>query len=113
MADLTALTQEALAEVAACGDLAALDAVRVRWLGKKGVLTEQLKSLGALPAAERPAAGARINAAKERVQAAIEAHHVRLERADIERSEIAACGNLSQRLLREGGQVGQEWPALS
>ena len=89
MADLTALTQEALTEVAACGDLAALDAVRVRWLGKKGVLTEQLKSLGALPAAERPAAGARINAAKERVQAAIEARHVQLERADIER-ELAA-----------------------
>ena len=38
----------------------------MRWLGKKGTLTEQLKSLGALPAAERPAAGARINEAKER-----------------------------------------------
>ena len=69
--------EEALAEIAACGDLAALDAVRVRWLGKKGVLTEQLKALGALPAAERPAAGARINAAKEQVQAAIEARRAR------------------------------------
>ena len=108
MADLTALTQEALAEVAACGDLAALDAVRVRWLGKKGVLTEQLKSLGALPAAERPAAGARINAAKERVQAAIEAHHVRLERADIER-ELAA-GRVDVTLPGRGEEPGALHP---
>jgi len=108
LADLTALTQEALTEVAACGDLAALDAVRVRWLGKKGVLTEQLKSLGALPAAERPAAGARINAAKERVQAAIEAHHVRLERADIER-ELAA-GRVDVTLPGRGEEPGALHP---
>ena len=63
MADLTALTQEALAAVAACSDLAALDEVRVHWLGKKGLITEQLKALGALPAAARPAAGARIHEA--------------------------------------------------
>jgi phenylalanyl-tRNA synthetase alpha chain len=108
LADLTALTQEALAEVAACGDLAALDAVRVRWLGKKGVLTEQLKSLGALPAAERPAAGARINAAKERVQAAIEARHVQLERADIER-ELAA-GRIDVTLPGRGEEPGALHP---
>jgi len=108
LADLTALTQEALAEVAACGDLAALDAVRVRWLGKKGVLTEQLKSLGALPAAERPAAGARINAAKEHVQAAIEARHALLERADIER-ELAA-GRIDVTLPGRGEQPGALHP---
>ena len=104
MADLTALTQEALAEVAACGDLGALDAVRVRWLGKKGGLTEQLKSLGALAPAERPAAGARINAAKERVQAAIEARHALLERADIER-ELAA-GRIDVTLPGRGEEPG-------
>jgi phenylalanyl-tRNA synthetase alpha chain len=108
LADLTALTQEALAEVAACGDLAALDAVRVRWLGKKGALTEQLKSLGALPAAERPAAGARINAAKERVQAAIEAQHALLERADIER-ELAA-GRIDVTLPGRGEEPGALHP---
>ncbi|HKF97291.1 MAG TPA: phenylalanine--tRNA ligase subunit alpha [Steroidobacteraceae bacterium] len=86
MADLTALTQEALAEVAACGDLAALDDARVRWLGKKGALTEQLKALGTLPAAERPAAGARINAAKEQLQSAIEARRAALERGETERA---------------------------
>ena len=58
----------------------------MRWLGRKGVLTEQLKSLGALPAAERPEAGARINAAKERVQQAIEARRAELERGAVERA---------------------------
>jgi len=87
--DLTSLSQRALDEVAACGDLAALDEVRVRWLGKKGAFTEQLKALGALPAAERPAAGQRINDAKERLQAAIEARRARLENAEVE-SKLAA-----------------------
>jgi phenylalanyl-tRNA synthetase alpha chain len=89
LADLTALTQEALAEVAACDDLAALDDARVRWLGKKGALTEQLKTLGTLPAAERPTLGARINEAKERMQTAIEARRVALERGEIERALTA------------------------
>ena len=61
----------------------------MRWLGKKGLLTEQLKSLGKLPAAERPAAGARINEAKVAVEAAIEARRAVLEAAAIE-SQLAA-----------------------
>ncbi|MEN9789557.1 MAG: Aminoacyl tRNA synthetase class N-terminal domain, partial [Pseudomonadota bacterium] len=44
MGDLATLTRQALDEVAASSTLAALDEVRVRWLGKKGLLTEQLKS---------------------------------------------------------------------
>jgi len=91
VSDLTALTGRALAEVAACGDLAALEDARVRWLGKKGTLTEQLKSLGALRAAERPAAGARINQAKQELQAALEARRAQLQRAAIER-ELAGGG---------------------
>ncbi|HYP65005.1 MAG TPA: phenylalanine--tRNA ligase subunit alpha [Steroidobacteraceae bacterium] len=104
MADLTALTQEALAAVAACADLTVLDEARVHWLGKKGVLTEQLKTLGALPAAERPAAGARINQAKEQVQAAIEARRAALERADIERR--LAAGRIDVTLPGRGEESG-------
>jgi phenylalanyl-tRNA synthetase alpha chain len=104
LADLTALTQEALAAVAACGDLAALEDARVRWLGKKGRLTEQLKALGTLPAAERPAAGARINEAKEQVQAAIEARRAALERADIERR--LAAGRIDVTLPGRGEEPG-------
>lgn len=104
MQDLTSLVNEALSEVAASADLAGLDEARVRWLGKKGTLTEQLKSLGGLPAAERPAAGQRINEAKERVQAAIEARREALARADVER-ELAA-GRIDVTLPGRGEQRG-------
>jgi phenylalanyl-tRNA synthetase alpha chain len=50
---------------------AAVEAVRVRFLGKKGELTALLKSVGALQAALRPAAGAAINAARDRLEAAL------------------------------------------
>ncbi len=89
MQDLDSLVRQALGEVAACGGLAELDEARVRWLGKKGMLTEQLKALGGLPAAERPAAGQRINEAKERLQGAIDARRDALTRAAVER-ELAA-----------------------
>jgi phenylalanyl-tRNA synthetase alpha chain len=104
MQDLTSLVSEALAEVAASHDLGALDESRVRWLGKKGTLTEQLKSLGGLPAAERPAAGQRINEAKERVHAAIEARRGALARAEVER-ELAA-GRVDVTLPGRGEQRG-------
>jgi len=104
MQDLTSLVNEALSEVAASPNLAGLDEARVRWLGKKGTLTEQLKSLGGLPAAERPAAGQRINEAKERVQAAIEARREALSRADVER-ELAA-GRIDVTLPGRGEQRG-------
>jgi phenylalanyl-tRNA synthetase alpha chain len=102
--DLAALTRQALDEVAASTELAALDEVRVRWLGKKGTLTEQLKSLGALPGAERPAAGARINAAKEQVQLAIEARKAGLAQAAVE-AELAA-GRIDVTLPGRGEERG-------
>jgi len=87
--DLATLVRQALDDVAASTTLAALDEVRVRWLGKKGLFTEQLKALGALPAAERPAAGARINEAKQTLQVAIDAAAEQLSAAAIE-AELAA-----------------------
>jgi len=104
MQDLTSLVAEALGEVAGCADLALLDEARVRWLGKKGTLTEQLKSLGGLPAAERPAAGQRINEAKERVQAAIEARRGALSQAQVERQ--LAAGRIDVTLPGRGEQRG-------
>jgi len=104
LADLTVLTQEALAEVAACADLAALEDARVRWLGKKGALTEQLKSLSSLSAAERPVAGARINEAKERLQTAIEVRRGQLQHADTERQ--LAVGRIDVTLPGRGEAPG-------
>ena len=108
MSDLATLTRQALDEVAASTTLAALDDVRVRWLGKKGVLTEQLKSLGALPAAERPAAGARINEAKTQVQSAIETASAALESAAID-AELSA-GRIDVTLPGRGESRGGVHP---
>jgi phenylalanyl-tRNA synthetase alpha chain len=108
VSDLATLTRQALDDVAASTTLAALDEVRVRWLGKKGVLTEQLKSLGALPAADRPAAGARINEAKTQVQAAIDAAQSVLETAAIE-AELSA-GKIDVTLSGRGEARGAVHP---
>jgi phenylalanyl-tRNA synthetase alpha chain len=85
METLTELSSRALAEISASADVARLDEVRVHWLGKKGLITEQLKSLGAMPAEQRKEAGARINDAKEAVQAAIDARRSVLEAQEISR----------------------------
>jgi phenylalanyl-tRNA synthetase alpha chain len=108
VSDLAAVVEQALREVASCSALAALEDCRVRWLGKKGGLTEQLKALGALPAGERPAAGARINDAKVRVQEAIEARRVQLE--GIEDEARLASGRIDVTLPGRGEQRGALHP---
>ncbi len=104
MSELDTLIDSALIEIAAIDELAALESLRVHWLGRKGVLTEQLKSLGALPAQERPAAGARINAAKERLQTALEARRSQLERAAVDRR--LATGAIDITLPGRGETIG-------
>jgi phenylalanyl-tRNA synthetase alpha chain len=89
--ELDTLTGSALAQIRDAGTLPELEEIRVRWLGKKGTLTEQLKSLGTLPAGERPAAGALINAAKGELQAAIEGRRAELERARVEQQLLAGA----------------------
>jgi len=84
VSSLEELEKQALDEIAAAADTAALDAVRVGYLGKKGRLTQQLKQLGALPAAERPAAGQAINRVKERVQQALEARRDALQSSQLD-----------------------------
>jgi phenylalanyl-tRNA synthetase alpha chain len=83
------LVEETLAAIDAAADLGELDSIRVRLLGKKGVLTQKLKELGTLPPEQRPVAGQEINTAKQRVTAAVETRHALLEAARIE-SELTA-----------------------
>jgi phenylalanyl-tRNA synthetase alpha chain len=84
VSSLDELEQQALQAVAESVDAAALDEVRVRYLGKKGQLTQQLKQLGALPAEQRPAAGQEINRIKQQVQAAIESRGATLQQAALD-----------------------------
>lgn len=68
MQDLVTLLNSASKAVNEACDLAALDQIRVQFLGKKGELTQYLKQLGDLPASERPKVGQAVNEAKEALQ---------------------------------------------
>src|SRR5277367_5785501 len=105
---LSALVEQALADVKSSATLASLDEVRVRLLGKKGLLTEQLKSLGGLSPVERPAAGQRINDAKTSIQTALEMHRIRLEQAAL--NEDLAKGALDVTLPGRGQESGSMHP---
>ncbi len=84
MENLDQLVQDGLAAVESADSLQALNQIRVEYLGKKGVITQQAKTLGKLSAEERPAAGQKINDAKGQVEQAINARRTDLERAAIE-----------------------------
>jgi phenylalanyl-tRNA synthetase alpha chain len=71
MQHLKEIIVQAVEAVANATDLATLDTVRVEYLGKKGILTEQMKTLGKLPPAEKPKAGQAINLAKQEIQKVI------------------------------------------
>ena len=79
MEALDELVQRAKSEIDSATTLAALDAVRVAWLGKKGAMTERLRQLSSLPQEQRPAAGQQINKAKAAIQDAIEVKRRLLE----------------------------------
>ena len=80
MSHLAELVASAKAAISQASDVAALDNVRVEYLGKKGHLTLQMTTLRELPPEERPAAGAVINEAKEQVQQALNARKAELEK---------------------------------
>jgi len=84
MPQLADIVSQARDELSAAADAVALDQVRVRYLGKQGLLTQQRKQLGKLPAAERPEAGKRINEALDSVQQALDARRGALDAATLE-----------------------------
>jgi phenylalanyl-tRNA synthetase alpha chain len=78
---LESLASEALQQLAKANTPAQLDDIRVAFLGKKGSITQQLKSLGKLPAEQRSAAGAKINQVKQDVQAAVDSRRIEIDNA--------------------------------
>jgi phenylalanyl-tRNA synthetase alpha chain len=68
-----ALAGEARDAVEQARSSADLEALRVRYLGRQGLITGLLRSLGSLPPGERPAVGAAANAAKRELEALLEA----------------------------------------
>ena len=131
--ELESLVETARREIAAADELAALDRLRVHYLGKKGRLTEVLKGLRDLPPERRPEAGQAVNAAKQQVQQAIEARREALEAAALARRLEAetidvtlpgrgqSCGGLHpvtqtlariERLFMEAGYQVAEGPEI-
>lgn len=78
-AELESLVSTAKDEILGASEEAALEQLRVHYLGKKGALTGFLRNLGKLPAEERPQAGAAINEAKQSIQDAIGARREQLQ----------------------------------
>ncbi|MEA5113882.1 MAG: phenylalanine--tRNA ligase subunit alpha [Geobacteraceae bacterium] len=70
--NLEKLLRNALSELADVGSEEGLHEVRVKYLGKKGLLTQVMKGLGALPVDERPLIGQQANSVKERIEAQLD-----------------------------------------
>lgn len=83
MSEMETLQTDLLAQVNQAATVADLDAVRVSVLGKKGLITEKMKTLGKMDPEERKVAGQQFNALKDAVAAAIEAKKEALEDAEI------------------------------
>lgn len=81
---LESLLRQAERELAAATGLIALDQIRVRYLGKKGLFTQRMNELGRLPPEERPAAGKAINDARQAFQQLLEARRGILKQAERE-----------------------------
>jgi phenylalanyl-tRNA synthetase alpha chain len=95
---LDELLAQALQALATATDLMQLDAVRVHYLGKKGLFTDQMKELGKLDPEQRRTVGQVINQAKDRLQSELEAKKTALESAALsarlasERIDVTLAG---------------------
>ncbi|GFD68749.1 phenylalanine--tRNA ligase subunit alpha [Alteromonas sp. KUL106] len=92
--ELDAIINQAQSQIDAAEDAATLDQVRVEFMGKKGKLTDLLKGLGKLSNEERPAAGQKINQAKQVIQQAISA-----------KGEFLRAEELNKKLAEEAVDV--------
>ena len=105
MQELSTLVAEIKQAISDTNEIAALEQVRIHYLGKKGVVTAQLKQLGALPPEQRKSAGQDINQAKQIISKAMDARKVQLQaevlqrRLENERIDVTLPG----RVLETGG----------
>ena len=110
MQALTELVEVAASQIDAATDLAALDAVRVAYLGKKGELTSRAKGVSKLPVNDRPAAGQEINKAKQDLQSQINARRESLENAALEAKLVGDAIDVT--LPGRGKSIGGRHPVM-
>jgi phenylalanyl-tRNA synthetase alpha chain len=106
--DLDRMKEDWLGRIAAAADLPALEAARVAALGKQGVVTGLLKTLGAMSAEERQSEGPRIHGLREAVSEALAARKGALEDAELE--QRLATERLDMTLPVDGGVQGSVHP---
>ena len=87
--ELASIEQQALADLATAGGLTALGEWKNSYLGKGGALTKLLRSMGSVPAEERPEVGRRVNALREQLEAAFAGAEAGMKRA-VQDAELAA-----------------------
>jgi phenylalanyl-tRNA synthetase alpha chain len=92
MDDLSGIVERALADFAAARDPASLENAKARYLGKTGALTRLQSTLKSVPPEQRRDLGARFNAAKQQIEAALESR-----RAELADAKLAA--RLSEEAL--------------
>ncbi len=105
------ILKQALDELATTTDLTSLDAIRVQYLGKKGIFTAQMKELGALPPEERKTAGQVINQAKDVFQEKLDAKKIELEHAAL--AARLASERIDVTLAGRGQKVGGLHPVTT
>jgi phenylalanyl-tRNA synthetase alpha chain len=90
-----AIAGEAREAIAAARTAAELEHVRVKYLGRQGVLTQLLRSLGTLPAAERPQVGAAANEVKRELEALLDARLAAAQETERTRARAVARPDLT------------------
>ena len=105
------ILKQALDELATTTDLTSLDAIRVQYLGKKGIFTAQMKELGTLPPEERREAGQVINQAKDVFQEKLDAKKIELEHAAL--AARLASERIDVTLAGRGQKVGGLHPVTT
>jgi len=110
MSDLTKLQADLLAAVAAAPDDAALEAVRVSALGKKGSISELLKTLGAMAPEQRKVQGPLINGLRDRVTEAIAARRAALKEAEIAERLASDVVDVTLPVREPAGERGRIHP---
>ena len=108
---LSDLSSKSIQEISECSNLKELELLRVKYLGKKGKITKELKSLGKLTPPERPKAGQRINSIKEKVQSLIETKKLVL--SDVSIQEKIASSSIDVTLNGRKNNRGNIHPISS
>jgi phenylalanyl-tRNA synthetase alpha chain len=110
MSDLAKLESEILGAITAAADEAALEAVRVGALGKKGSISALLATLGKMSPDERKTAGAAINAAKDKVTAALAARREVLKNAALDARLASETIDVTLPLRETPAEAGRIHP---